>query len=36
VPAAAASGVYAVLYKDVDPEALFTAVREAASFDGEF
>lgn len=33
VPGAAAAGAYAVLYKDVDPEALFATVRAAAEFD---
>jgi DNA-binding NarL/FixJ family response regulator len=32
VPAAAVAGAYAILYKDVHPEALFTAIREAAVF----
>lgn len=31
VPAAAVAGAYAILYKDVDPEILFTAIREAAA-----
>lgn len=31
VPAAAAAGAYAVLYKDVEPEALFEAIRAAAA-----
>lgn len=30
VPAAAVAGAYAIVYKDVDPELLFTVVREAA------
>jgi DNA-binding NarL/FixJ family response regulator len=30
VPAAALAGAYAVLYKDVEPEALFAVIREAA------
>ena len=32
VPAAAVAGVFAVLYKDVDPEGLFDTVRAAASY----
>jgi DNA-binding NarL/FixJ family response regulator len=32
VPGAAVAGAYAVLYKDVDPEGLFEAIREAAAF----
>jgi DNA-binding NarL/FixJ family response regulator len=35
VPAAAVAGAYAVLYKDVDPEALFETLREAAAYRGE-
>jgi len=35
VPAAAVAGAYAVLYKDVDPEALFETLREAAIYRGE-
>ncbi len=35
VAAAAVSGAYAILYKDVDPEALFTVIREAAAYRGE-
>jgi DNA-binding NarL/FixJ family response regulator len=35
VPAAALAGAYAVLYKDVDPEALFQTLREAAAYRGE-
>lgn len=35
VPAAALAGAYAVLYKDVDPEALFETLREAAAYRGE-
>lgn len=35
VPAAAVSGAYAIIYKDVDPESLFTVIREAAAFRGE-
>ncbi|QEO10232.1 response regulator [Protaetiibacter larvae] len=35
VPAAAVSGAYAILYKDVDPESLFTVIREAAAFRGD-
>jgi len=31
VPAAAAAGAFAVLYKDVEPEALFEAVRQAGA-----
>lgn len=31
VPAAAVAGAYAILYKDVDPEILFTVIREAAA-----
>ena len=34
VPAAALAGAYAVLYKDVDPEALFETLRAAASYRG--
>ena len=33
--AAAVAGAYAVLYKDVDPEALFETIREAAAYRGE-
>lgn len=36
VAAAAVSGAYAILYKDVDPEALFGVIREAAAYRGEF
>lgn len=35
VPAAALAGAYAVLYKDVDPEALFETLHEAATYRGE-
>jgi len=35
VPSAALAGAYAVLYKDVDPEALFETLREAAAYRGE-
>ena len=35
VPSAALAGAYAVLYKDVDPEALFQTLREAAAYRGE-
>jgi len=35
VPAAALAGAYAVLYNDVDPEALFETLREAAAYRGE-
>ena len=35
VPSAALAGAYAVLYKDVDPEALFQTLREAAAYSGE-
>ena len=35
VPAAAMAGAYAVLYKDVEPEALFETLREAAAYRGE-
>lgn len=35
VPGAAMVGAYAVLYKDVDPEALFETLREAAAYRGE-
>lgn len=35
VAAAAVSGAYAILYKDVDPEALFGVIREAAAYRGE-
>jgi len=35
VPAAALAGAYAVLYKDVDPEALFETLHEAAAYRGE-
>ena len=35
VPAAALAGAYAVLYKDVDPEALFETLNEAAAYRGE-
>jgi DNA-binding NarL/FixJ family response regulator len=35
VPAAALAGAYAVLYKDVDPEALFATLREAAAYRGD-
>ena len=35
VPAAAVAGAYAVLYKDVEPEALFETLREAAAYRGE-
>lgn len=35
VPAAAQAGAYAVLYKDVEPEALFGVIREAALVRGE-
>ena len=35
VPAAALAGAYAVLYKDVEPEALFETLREAAAYRGE-
>lgn len=35
VPAAAISGAYAILYKDVDPEALFDVIRDAAAYHGE-
>lgn len=34
VPGAAAAGAYAVLYKDLDPEALFATIRGAAVSDG--
>jgi len=33
VPAAAAAGVYAVVYKDIEPEALFETIRGAAVAD---
>jgi DNA-binding NarL/FixJ family response regulator len=36
VPAAAQAGAYAVLYKDVEPEALFGVIREAALVRDEF
>lgn len=36
VAAAAVSGAFAILYKDVDPEALFDVIRDAASSRGEF
>lgn len=32
LPAAASAGAYAVLFKDVEPEALFDAIRAAAAF----
>jgi DNA-binding NarL/FixJ family response regulator len=35
VPGAAMVDAYAVLYKDVDPEALFETIREAAAYRGE-
>jgi DNA-binding NarL/FixJ family response regulator len=35
VPAAALAGAYAVLYKDVDPGALFETLHEAAAYRGE-
>jgi DNA-binding NarL/FixJ family response regulator len=35
VAAAAVSGAYAILYKDVDPEALFGVIRDAAAYRGE-
>ena len=35
VAAAAVSGAYAILYKDVEPEALFGVIREAAAYRGE-
>lgn len=35
VAAAAVSGAYAILYKDVDPEVLFGVIREAAAYRGE-
>lgn len=35
VPAAAAAGAYALLYKDIEPEALLGAIRDAAAADGE-
>jgi DNA-binding NarL/FixJ family response regulator len=35
VAAAAVSGAYAILYKDVDPEVLFDVIREAAAYRGE-
>lgn len=35
VPGAAMAGAYAVLYKDVDPEALFETIREAAAYRGD-
>lgn len=35
VAAAAVSGAYAILYKDVEPEALFAVIREAAAYRGE-
>jgi DNA-binding NarL/FixJ family response regulator len=35
VPAAAAAEAYAVVYKDIEAEALLGAIREAAAFDGE-
>ena len=35
VAAAAVSGAYAILYKDVDPEALFAVIRDAAAYRGE-
>jgi DNA-binding NarL/FixJ family response regulator len=35
VAAAAVAGAYAILYKDVDPETLFSVVREAAAARGE-
>lgn len=35
VPAAASAGAYAVLYKDVEPDALFETLREAAAYRGE-
>ena len=31
VPSAAVAGAYAIIYKDVDPELLFTVIREAAA-----
>lgn len=34
IPRAAVVGAYAVLYKDVDPEALFETLREAAAYLG--
>jgi DNA-binding NarL/FixJ family response regulator len=35
VPAAAISGAYAILYKDVDPEAMFGVIRDAAAYHGD-
>jgi len=35
VAAAAQAGAYAVLYKDTDPEALFSVIRQAAGSRGE-
>lgn len=35
VAAAAVSGAFAILYKDVDPEALFGVIRDAAAYRGE-
>ena len=35
VPGAAMAGAYAVLYKDIDPEGLFEAIREAAVYRGD-
>ncbi len=32
VPGAAEAGAFAVLYKDVEPEALFAIIRDAAAF----
>lgn len=35
VPSAAVAGAYAIIYKDVDPELLFTVIREAAAARGD-
>lgn len=35
IAAAAVSGAYAILHKDVDPEALFGVIRDAAAYRGE-
>ncbi|MEP6842299.1 MAG: response regulator transcription factor [Pseudolysinimonas sp.] len=35
VPAAAVAGAYAVIYKDIEPEALFEILREAAAYRGD-
>lgn len=35
VAAAAVSGAYAIIYKDVEPDVLFDVIREAAAYRGE-